>query len=77
MLKEKGAKAALEEYIFATKANLDPTRPADKQPEMLNRFMDAIVHPMIHLGYGLEFDIPGMVVEGEYPKHIVKVILGD
>lgn len=32
---------------------------------MLNRFMAALLHPLIHTGYGVEFNIPGLVVEGE------------
>ncbi|EAU83612.2 hypothetical protein CC1G_07985 [Coprinopsis cinerea okayama7 len=32
--------------------------------EMLNRFLDSIMHPLIHAGYGLEFNIPVMLVEG-------------
>ncbi|KAF9467641.1 hypothetical protein BDZ94DRAFT_1305265 [Collybia nuda] len=60
----KGPVAAIEEYIFDLKMNFDPSRGSDKQPEMLNRFFDGLVHPMIHVGYGLEFGLPGMVVEG-------------
>lgn len=32
---------------------------------MLDRFLASIVHPMIHLGYGLEFGLPGIVLEGK------------
>lgn len=57
--------ASIEEYIFSAKANFDPARGAgDKQPEMLNRLLSSICHPLIHVGYGLEFGLPGMIIEG-------------
>ncbi|KZT67501.1 hypothetical protein DAEQUDRAFT_387282 [Daedalea quercina L-15889] len=31
---------------------------------MLNRLHSRLFHPMIHLGYGLEFGLPGLVAEG-------------
>jgi hypothetical protein len=40
----------LEEWIFSPKANFD-----GKKPEMLNRLLDGILHPMLYLGYGIEF----------------------
>lgn len=40
----------LEEWLFSSKANLD-----GKQPQMLNRLLDGILHPMLYLGYGIEF----------------------
>jgi len=56
--------AVLEEHVFDQKANFDGS--GGVQPEMLNRFLDAILHPMIHVGYGFEFGLPGMVVEGTH-----------
>ena len=57
--------------------NFDPNLPANdvqdiknaaKQGknhlEMLNRLLAALVHPFIHLAYGLEFGLPGQVAEG-------------
>ena len=57
--------------------NFDPSLPendvqdiknAVKQeknhPEMLNRLLAGLVHPLIHLAYGLEFGLPGQVAEG-------------
>jgi hypothetical protein len=32
---------------------------------MLNRFLDGVIHPLIHCGYGYELGIPGMIVEGK------------
>lgn len=37
-----------------------------KQPQMLNRFLDGLMHPMIHVGHGLEFGLPGTVAEGAH-----------
>lgn len=31
---------------------------------MLGRLLDAVIHPLIHVGYGVEFGLPGMVIEG-------------
>ena len=33
---------------------------------MLDRFLSGLLHPIIHTGYGAEFRLPGMVVEGIY-----------
>ncbi|EIW77878.1 hypothetical protein CONPUDRAFT_128865 [Coniophora puteana RWD-64-598 SS2] len=62
----KSASELLEEYIFSEKYNIDPAREAkgEKQPEMLNRFVEIIMHPLIHTGYGVEFGLPGMLAEG-------------
>lgn len=65
VVKEKGSAAAIEEYIFSTKANFDPARTVGEQPQMLNRLLASLLHPIIHVGYGLEFGLPGMVIEGE------------
>jgi hypothetical protein len=66
-LRQKGTAATLEEYVFSQQANFDPARDAEgkSQPEMLNRFINGLLHPLIHTGYGVEFGLPGMVVEGE------------
>ena len=31
---------------------------------MLARYHGGFLHPLIHIGYGTEFNLPGMVVEG-------------
>lgn len=61
-LKQKGVSEVLEEYLFASSSNFVPLR--GKQPQMLNRFLDGLMHPMIHVGHGLEFGLPGTVAEG-------------
>ncbi|KAG6811424.1 hypothetical protein H0H92_007532 [Tricholoma furcatifolium] len=60
-VQNKGLWAVLEEYIFDERVNFGDT---GKGPEMLNRLFDGLVHPLIHVGYGVEFGLPGMVVEG-------------
>ena len=39
---------------------------ATKQPEMLTRFFAALIHPLIHTGLGVEFNLPGIFAEGKY-----------
>ena len=64
-IKEHGISKALEEFIFSRRSNLgSDTLSPDKQPQMLSRFLSGVVHPLIHTGYGAEFRIPGMAVEG-------------
>jgi len=60
----KGVSATLEDYIFSEKYNLVEGRDASTQPVMLIRVVLGLIHPLIHLGYGTEFGMPGMVAEG-------------
>lgn len=59
---EIGAQAAVEKYVFSKEANIDPANKS--HPRMLDRFMAALYHSIIHVGYGIEFGVPGMVIEG-------------
>ncbi|KAF9258790.1 hypothetical protein L218DRAFT_876244, partial [Marasmius fiardii PR-910] len=60
-----GGFKGLEEYIFSYSQNFGtPNNREEKQPEMLGRFMGGLLHPIIHIGYGAEFGLPGMFVEG-------------
>ena len=74
MLK-KSAGEVIEEYIFSSKANIGGPG-VEGHPRMLNRFLAAIVHPMIHVGCGLEFGLPGLVAEGEheFPCDVMKLM---
>jgi hypothetical protein len=63
-IQEKGASATLDEFIFSEKYNFQPGRDAESQPEMLSRFIDGVLHPLIQCGHGLEFGLEGMLVEG-------------
>ncbi|KAG1775843.1 hypothetical protein EV702DRAFT_1113344 [Suillus placidus] len=64
VIEEKGVSAMLEEYIFSKKYNFVEGRDASAQPVIFSRFLGAVFHAFIHVGYGAEFGIPGMVVEG-------------
>ncbi|EKM51648.1 uncharacterized protein PHACADRAFT_212279 [Phanerochaete carnosa HHB-10118-sp] len=59
----KGLQAILEEYVFSTDANLVAGKNGVK-PYMLGRFYSSLFHPLIHTGYGVEFGLPGLAVEG-------------
>ncbi|KAK0234931.1 hypothetical protein EDD85DRAFT_841103 [Armillaria nabsnona] len=61
-IKDKGIATVLEEFVFSPSANVSPA--GGKQPAMLKRLLSGLVHPIIHTGYGLEFGLPGMTVEG-------------
>jgi len=55
----------LEKYIFSSEYNINPSlAPGKQQPEMLNRFVEILIHPLIHVGYGAEFGLLGMLAEG-------------
>lgn len=55
----------LEKYIFSSEYNINDSLASGKQqPEMLNRFVEILIHPLIHAGYGAEFGLPGMLAEG-------------
>lgn len=54
----------LEKYLFSEHYNIRKSMQGAQQPEMLNRFLEILLHPIIHVGYGAEFGIPGMVAEG-------------
>lgn len=32
---------------------------------MLNRLLEILIHPVIHVGYGAEFGILGLIAEGK------------
>lgn len=64
VIEKRGLSAILEEYIFSKRYNFIEGRDASAQPVMLARFLGALFHAFIHVGYGAEFGIPGMVVEG-------------
>ncbi|KAH8989304.1 hypothetical protein EDB83DRAFT_2481591 [Lactarius deliciosus] len=63
---------ALERFIFSPEYNFradlaaadGPDSEEKVQPQMLNRFLAGLIHPFIHVAYGLEFGIIGQVVEG-------------
>ncbi|KAG5637382.1 hypothetical protein H0H81_004759 [Sphagnurus paluster] len=64
VIREHGIAPVLEQYIFSKDMNIDPSSEKSKKPDMFNRFVGGLIHPLIHIGYGLEFCLPGMVAEG-------------
>ncbi|KAF9263179.1 hypothetical protein L218DRAFT_902653 [Marasmius fiardii PR-910] len=63
-VRTKGCGHTVEEYIFSSKANFGSINKHGDHPSMLSRFVAALLHAMIHVGYGAEFGLPGMFVEG-------------
>ncbi|KIO26253.1 hypothetical protein M407DRAFT_24469 [Tulasnella calospora MUT 4182] len=57
-----GPGKTLEKYVFSQEANL--TAEGTQGPQMLDRFMSGLLHPMIHTGHWAEFHVPGMLAEG-------------
>ncbi|KAF8687882.1 hypothetical protein RHS03_09879, partial [Rhizoctonia solani] len=49
----------LEKFVFSNGENWTKDGPG-----MLDRFMSAVIHPLIHLGDAAEFGVEGMAVEG-------------
>lgn len=69
VLKKIGLNALFNEYVFSSGANwIDGIKDGKKQPQMVNRLLSGVLHPFIHVGYGIEFDSPGMMVEGSLAK---------
>lgn len=54
----------IEKYIFSDYYNIRMPKEGTQQPEMLNRFLEILLHPIIHVGYGAEFGLLGMIAEG-------------
>ncbi|KAL4754496.1 hypothetical protein BDW72DRAFT_213913 [Aspergillus terricola var. indicus] len=51
---EKGVEAVLSEYLFKQDENAE---------SMMARLFGGLLHPIIHLGFGIEFDQPAIVAE--------------
>lgn len=54
----------IEKYVFSDHYNIRTPKEGAQQPEMLNRFLEILLHPIIHVGYGAEFGLLGMIAEG-------------
>lgn len=52
-----GIPKTMEKYVFAPENNGEGV-------SMFSRFQAGLLHPLIHTGYGTEFNVPGMVAEG-------------
>jgi hypothetical protein len=62
----KGVDKTLGNHLYCKDANFNNRVEADgsRHPEMFARFMSGLMHPLIHVGYGLEFGLPGILAEG-------------
>ncbi|GJE99831.1 hypothetical protein PsYK624_161040 [Phanerochaete sordida] len=60
---DNALQSVMHDYVFSTNANLVPGK-SGKKPLMLSRFHTAVLHPLIHAGYGAEFGLPGLAAEG-------------
>ena len=60
-LLKKGLAECLEEYVLSSAANFDGD---SDHLAMLSRFMNGVIHPFIHVGYGTEFGLLGFSAEG-------------
>ncbi|CCF50208.1 uncharacterized protein UHO2_05905 [Ustilago hordei] len=56
-VEKMGAREALEELVFSKEAN-------EGEVKMITRFYGGVLHALIHVGYGLETGMKGMVSEG-------------
>ncbi|KAJ3784471.1 hypothetical protein GGU10DRAFT_357737 [Lentinula aff. detonsa] len=60
--------SVLEEFVFtgqsADTVKTQEENGRDLQPPLLISFFEGLLHALIHVGYGLEFGLSGMIVEG-------------
>ncbi|KAI0192433.1 hypothetical protein F4808DRAFT_443144 [Astrocystis sublimbata] len=54
-IETKGWEAVVQEHCFSRSANAD---------YMLAQLFEGVFHPLIHLGFGVEFQLPSIVAEG-------------
>ncbi|RHZ54690.1 questin oxidase family protein [Aspergillus thermomutatus] len=54
-IERRGAADVLNEYLFSG---------SECAESMLSRLFGGLLHPLIHLGFGLEFDQPAIIAEG-------------
>lgn len=65
VVRENGIGGSLEKVVFEGPSNfVDNEKDHKRQPQMLTRMLSGVLHPLIHAGYGCEFEAPGMLVEG-------------
>ncbi|KAF9441184.1 hypothetical protein P691DRAFT_856471 [Macrolepiota fuliginosa MF-IS2] len=53
---KQGIDKTLRTFVFSNRYNVGPEG-------MLSRFLTGLAHPMIHVGYGAELELPGIVSE--------------
>lgn len=62
----------LEKYVFSSHYNVRTPQQGAEQPQMLNRLLEILIHPIIHVGYGAEFGILGLIAEGAWSVSFVR-----
>ncbi|KAK6971780.1 hypothetical protein R3P38DRAFT_2586737 [Favolaschia claudopus] len=60
----KPVHAVVEEWIFGTRVNFGSGNAGMREDGMVNRLLAGFLHPLIYVGFGLEFSLPGLVAEG-------------
>lgn len=61
-IESKGLDNTVEQWLFS--ADVNTPQGAHGSAKMLIRLHAGLVHALIHVGYGVEFGLPGMVIEG-------------
>ncbi|KAJ3812831.1 hypothetical protein F5876DRAFT_36511 [Lentinula aff. lateritia] len=65
MVQKKDVASVLEDYVFS---GLDVKTRAENgriiQSPLFVHFFEGLLHALIFVGYGLEFNLPGMIIEG-------------
>jgi len=59
-IRDHGIGKTLEKFVFSEEGV--------EKGLMLSRVMGGALHPLIHIGYGAEFEIGGIVAEGEFDE---------
>lgn len=55
----------INKYVFSSAYNFNANlASSEQQPAMLDRFLAGIMHPLIHVGYGVEFGIIQQIADG-------------
>lgn len=71
-----GVEATIDNWVVGLAGNTTRGNADKKNPQMLARLLSLLMHGLIHLGYGLEFGLPVMVIEGmPFIKHLYNALL--
>ncbi|KAJ3730570.1 hypothetical protein C8R42DRAFT_650555 [Lentinula raphanica] len=69
LVQKREISSVLEEFVFAsqtrrTDLNAERKSGGSLQPLLQVTFFEGLLHALIHVGYGLELGLPGMIIEG-------------
>jgi hypothetical protein len=65
---QNGMGNVLETYVFSPEAN-------EGEAAKLPRLFSGLLHPLIHLGHGPEFALPGLAAEGKQATKVMPRII--